>query len=179
MGTLLLVLGVSALVLGGLAWLATAGFRQGDRPLDAIVSAELRDAGQPDEPRPVVVAEVRNPSASPVMVGLSARPVRIPGWLGASALDFVAEMVPSSGGISVPRRTARPALRAGQYETVGVVPERGTVRLTVPVPTAGSRYWLTAVIGQSGGRLRVHHIRVDGQTRLWLPVADLTGWRRD
>ena len=179
MGTVLLVLGVGTLVLAGLAWLAVAGFRHGDRPLDATVSAELRDAGQPDESRPVVVAEVRNPSASPVMVGLLARPARVPGWLGASALDFFTEMIPSAGGISVPRRTARPALRAGQYETVGVVPERGTVRLTVPLPSAGRRYWLTAVIGQSGGRLRVHHLPVDGRTRLWLPVADLTGWRRD
>jgi len=178
MGTLLFVLGVGALVLAGLGWLAVAGFRHGDRPLDVTVSAELRDAGQPDEPRPVVVAEVRNPSASPVMVALSARPPRLPGWLGGSPLNFVTEMVPSGGGISVPRRTARPALRAGQYETVGVVPERGTVRLTVPVPATGRKYWLTAVIGQSGGRLRVHHIPVDGRTRLWLPVADLTGWRR-
>ena len=74
MGTLLLIPAIGALVLAGLAWLILAGFRNGDRPLDATVSAQLRDAGQPDEPRPVVVAEVRNPSATPVMVGLAARP---------------------------------------------------------------------------------------------------------
>jgi hypothetical protein len=165
MGTLLFILGAGALALAGLGWLAVLGFRNGDRPLDVRVSAELRDAGQPDEPRPVVLAEIRNPSRSAVMVGLSARATRRPAWL-------------CDRDSAVTRRTARRGLRADRYETVGVVPAGGTTRCAVPVPAAGRRYYLTAVIGQEGGRLRVQQIPVDGRSRLWLPVASLTGWQR-
>jgi len=165
MGTLLCVLAVGALTLAGLAWLAVLGVRDGDRPLDATVSVELRPAGQPDEARPVILAEVGNPSASPVIVGLSARRTRVPGGL-------------LTGSGSVPWRTSRRELRADRYETVGVVAPGAAVRFPVPVPRAGQRYLLTAVIGQSGGRLRVHRRPVGDRDRLWLPVADLTGWRR-
>ena len=46
--------GVAAgvVVLALLCWCAAAGFRNGDRPADAWVSAVLRDSGQPDESRP-------------------------------------------------------------------------------------------------------------------------------
>lgn len=165
MGIVLCILVVGMLTLAGLAWLAVLGVRNGDRPLDATVSVELRHAGQPDEARPVIIAEVGNPSASPVIVGLSARRSPAPGWLLA-------------GSSSVPWRTSRHELRADRYETVGVVPAGGVVRFPVPVLQAGQRYLLTAVIGQSGGRLRVHRRPVDDRDRLWLPVADLTGWRR-
>jgi hypothetical protein len=164
MDTVLLVLGVAAVMGGGAGWLAIEGFRNGDRELDVRVSAELRDAGQPDEPRPVVVAEFRNPSATPVVAGLSARPSRVPSWAAGRT-------------VTVPRRTARYGLHAGQYETVGVVPAGGTVRFAVPVTAPARRYRLIAVIGQEGGRLRVHAIGVDERMRIRLPAAHLTGWR--
>jgi hypothetical protein len=164
MGILLIVFGALALALAGTAWLAVTAFRNGDRPLDAVVTAQLRQAGQPDESRPVVIAEVRNPSGSALMVGLTARPSRMTrAWLGGSS-------------VGVARRTARRALRAGQYQTVGVVPARGSARFGVPVTAAAKRYLLTAAVGQQDGRLRVHRIGVDERARLWLPVADLTGW---
>ncbi|HUN31883.1 MAG TPA: hypothetical protein VMU95_07665 [Trebonia sp.] len=167
MGTLLLPLslasGLGVLALAGLAWLVRAGFRQGDRPLDAKISAQLQDAGQPDEPRPVIAAAVDNPSGAAVMVGLAARPSRIPALL-------------SPGGISVPTLTSRRALRAGAYETVGVVPAYGTARFTVPVTATGSRYRLVAAIGQSGGRLRLHRILVDSRSRLRHRARDLADW---
>jgi hypothetical protein len=164
MGTLLLMLAVGVAVLAGLAWFAMLGFRDGDQPLDVMVSAELRDSGQPDEPRPVVVAEIRNPSGVPVIVGLSARAIRRPAWLCDRA-SIVA------------RRTARRGLRAGAFETVGVVPALATARCAVPVAAIGRAYLLTAVAGQSGGRLRLHQIPVDGSTRIRLQVTDLVGWR--
>ena len=148
MGILLLALGTLALTVAGMIWLALAGFRDGDRLLDAVVTAELRPQAQPDESRPVVVAEVRNPSESPVLVGLAARRSRAPGWLGG-------------GSVSVPRRTARRALRAGRYPVVGIVPASGSMRFAIPVPEAAERYRLTAVIGQAGARLRVHRLMVD------------------
>jgi hypothetical protein len=163
MGILLFVLGALALTVAGMTRLALAGFRHGDRPLDAVVTAELRPAAQPDESRPVIVAEVRNPSGSAVLAGLAARPRRVAGWLGG-------------GSVGVPRRTARRSLRAGRYPVVGIVPASGSTRFTVPVTQAGQRYRLTAVIGQAGGRLRVHRLIVDDRARLWLPVADLSGW---
>lgn len=163
MGILLLVLGVLAMTLAAMIWLAQAGFRHGDRPLDAVVTAELRQAAQPDESRPVIVAEVRNPAGSAALVGLAARRTRIPGWLGG-------------GSVGVPRRTARRALRADRYPVVGIVPASGSTRFTVPVTATGERYQLTAAIGQAGARLRIHRLMVDDRARLWLPVADLTGW---
>ncbi len=164
MGILLFALRVLAMTLAGMIWLALAGLRHGDRPLDAVVTAELRQAAQADESRPVIIAEVRNPSESAALVGLAARRTRIPGWLGG-------------GTVGVPHRTARRALRADRYPVVGIVPASGSTRFAVPVTAMGERYRLTAAIGQAGGRLRVHRLRVDNRARLWLPVADLTGWR--
>lgn len=163
MGILLFVLGALGLTVAGAGWLALTGLRNGDRLLDAVVTAELQLSAQPDESRPVVVAEIRNPSESAVLVGLSARRSRVPGWLGG-------------GSVGVPRRTARRALRADRYPVVGIVPAAGSTRFAVPVTEAGERYRLTAAIGQAGGRLRVHRLLVDDRARLWLPVADLSGW---
>jgi hypothetical protein len=164
MGTLLLHLGLAfglgGLALAGLGWLTLLGFRHGDRPLDAKVSAQLRDSGQPDEPRPVVVAAINNSSGAAVMVGLAARPSQIPALL-------------SPGSISVPSLTARRALRAGAYETVGVVPPHRTAGFAVPVTATGRRYRLVAAIGQSGGRLRLHRIPVDSRSRLRPTARDL------
>src|SRR5438270_2572958 len=137
MGILLFALGALALTVAGMTWLALAGLRNGDRLLDAVVTAELRHSAQPDESRPVIVAEVRNPSESAVLVGLAARRSRVPGWLGG-------------GSVGVPRRTARRALRADRYAVVGIVPAAGRTRLAVPVTEAGQRYQLTAVVGQAG-----------------------------
>jgi len=128
---------------------AAIGFRNGDWPADATVTARLRDAGQPDEPRPVVVATVRNPSGTPVLAGLSARRARAPRWLGG-------------GGVTVPARTARRRLRPSAYPTVGVVPARGSARFTVPVAAPARRYLLTTAVGQAGGRLRLHRLLVTG-----------------
>jgi hypothetical protein len=163
MGILLFALGALALAVAGMTWLAVAGLRNGDRLLDAVVTAELRHSAQPGEARPVVVAEVRNPSQSAVLVGLAARRSRAPGGLGG-------------GSVGVPRWTARRALRADRYPVVGIVPALGSARLVVPVTEAGERYRLTAAVGQAGGRLRVHRLLVDDRARLWLPVADLSGW---
>jgi hypothetical protein len=164
MGNLLLLLTlVCGLALAGLGWLVRTGFRQGDRPLDAKISVQLQDAGQPDEPRPVIVAAVDNPSGAAVMVGLAARPSKVAVLL-------------SPGGISVPALTSRRGLRAGAYETVGVVPAGGTARFTVPVTATGRRYRLVAAIGQSGGRLRLHRIPVDSRSRLRHRDRDLADW---
>ncbi|HEX4832138.1 MAG TPA: hypothetical protein VH478_13725 [Trebonia sp.] len=162
MAILLLVLGVGAATLAGLTWLAILGVRDGDRPLDVVVRAELHHAGQPDERRPVVVAEVRNPSAAPVLAGLVARRAVLPGWLAGRM------------AVTTPRRTRRRGLRPSRYETVGVVAAGVAVRFTVPVARDGRAYWLTVAAGQSGGRLRLHRLLVDQRTRLRLPVPDLT-----
>jgi hypothetical protein len=163
--TLLLACGLGAMALTGLGWLAYLGFRHGDQRLDAAVSVQLQDAGQPDEPRPVVVAAVDNRSGTAVMVGLVARPSRIPVLL-------------SQGSIGVPALTARRGLRADAYETVGVVPAHATVRFTVPVTATGRKYRLVAAIGQSGGRLRLHRIPVDSRSTLRHQARDLADWGR-
>lgn len=147
---LLVLLAAGGAALAAFGWLMAAGLRNGDRPSDARVTAALGNAAQPDEPRPVVVATVRNPSGTPVLAGLSVRRARLPGWL-AGGLD-----------VTVPRRTARGRFRPGGYPTIGIVPALGTARFTVPVPASARRYLLTAVVGQAGGRLRVYRLRVAG-----------------
>jgi hypothetical protein len=139
---------VSVAVLALLYWYAAAGFRSGDRSGDVRVTALLRDAGQPDEPRPVVVAAVRNPSQTPVLAGLSVRRAHVPEWLAGSL------------NVTVPRRTGRRAYRPGAFPTVGVVPGDTTARFTVPVTAAARRYTLTVAVGQAGGRLRVYRVHV-------------------
>jgi hypothetical protein len=146
-------------VLAGLC-LGAAGFRDGDRPADATVTARLRRAGQPDEPRPVVVATVRNPSGTPVLAGLSVRPARLPRWLGGGH------------NVIVPLWTARRGLRPSGYATVGVIRAYGSARFLVPVSASARRYLLTASIGQAGGRLRLHRMHVTGA--VWPARAELT-----
>ena len=140
-------------VLALLFWVAAKGVRDGDGPADAMVSAVLRDAGQPDERRPVIVATVANPSGRPVVAGLSARPGSLPAWLAGAGHPLT---------VTVPRRTARGKFRPGGYATVGVVPASATVRFLVPVDRAAGRYVLTAAVGQGPGRLRLHRLHIPG-----------------
>jgi len=135
------------------SWCLARGLRNGDRPADATVRAVLRDAGQPDEPRPVILAAIGNPSATPVLAGLEARKARTPYRL--------------SGGlnVTVPHRTGRRKFRPSAYATVGIVPGGTTVSFTVPVRGSARRYLLTAAVGQAGGRLRLYRLHVSGATR--------------
>lgn len=160
-----IIMAVSFAVLVALCYCAVTGVRCGDRDGDAKVTALLRASGQPDEPRPVVIATVRNPSDVPVLAGLSARRARLPDWVRGSA------------SVTVPIRTTRRSLRPTAYATIGVVPPRASVRFPVPIRAQARRYLLTAAIGQSGGRLRLHRLHVAGphstaRTRLTLPFGE-------
>lgn len=142
----------------GALFLCEAGIRAGDRPGDATVSAEIGNAEQPDGRYSVVIATVRNPGGMPVLAGLS---VRRRGLL--TGLD---------GGprVTVPRRTTRARLLAGQQSVVGVAGPGETARWAVPVPAATrGRLQLVAVLGQAG-RLRVIRLRVRGPVR-WMPAG--------
>lgn len=121
------------------AMLALTGFRNGDRPGDATVTAALSDPTQPDEPRPVVVATVRNPSDVPVMAGFRLRPSLFEGSMTAR----------------VPWRTLGRRYLPRRQGTVGIVPPGGSASFRVLARAKGHRYRLVAVIGQSGRRLRV------------------------
>jgi hypothetical protein len=140
-------------VFAALYCLAEAGVRNGDRPGDADVTARLAAGTQPDEARPVIVVTVRNPAGTPVLVALSARRARLPGQLTEPR------------GVSVPRLTGRAKFRPGRYETVGVAPAGGAAELAVPVGERARRYVVTAAVGQQGGRLRVHRLRLGPVSR--------------
>jgi hypothetical protein len=130
-------------VMLALGWgLVVAGLRAGDRAGDATVSAVV-DAGQL-----AVVAVVRNPRDVPLVAGFSARRRLLPGWFGAGMT------------VRVPRQTTRRKFRAGAHETVGVVPAASRAEFRLPVGIPARRYLLTAVIGQTGGRLRVFRVPV-------------------
>ena len=169
-----IALAVGVLVLGAVCWAAVEGFRNGDRPDDAQVLAALRSSGQPGEERPVAVVAVRNPGSTPVLAAVAARRALIPGWLGGAV------------GSAVPRRTARRAYRPDGFPTVAVVAGGQRAELSAPVPAAVRRYLVTVLVGQAGGRLRVHRLRieaaaVDGGWRgHGTPnVLGLAGWARD
>jgi hypothetical protein len=144
------IMAIAFAVLAALCWHAAAGFRDGDRSADATVTALLRGSGQPDEPRPVIIATIRNPSAKPVLAGLSVRRTLVPKW------------VYDGPHVTVPLWTARRALRPTGYDTIGVVPARGSARFPVPAAEQARRYLLTAAIGQADGRLRLHRLHVAG-----------------
>lgn len=154
---------IATVVIAALYYCLAAGLRNGDRPGDAKVTAVLVAGSQPDEARPLIVATVRNPSGSPVLVALRARRAVLPGLLTEPY------------GVSVPRLTSRGKFRPGTYETVGVAPAGGAAELAVPITTGpvtarARRYVLTAAIGQDGARLRVHRLRLG-------PVARVAGGR--
>ncbi len=129
--------------------LAAAGFRNGDRPGDALVSAVLSTTG-PATTGPATTgaaagtAVVRNPSGTPVLVGLTAGPARWPARLA------------SPHAVSVPRWTLRGKFDPARYECVAVVPAGGAAEFAVP-PCAAV---LVVAVGQEGGRLRVHRLRL-------------------
>ena len=168
-----IALAVGVLVLGAVCWAAVEGFRNGDRPDDAQVLAALRSSGQPGEERPVAVVAVRNPGSTPVLAAVAARRALIPGWLGGAV------------GSAVPRRTARRAYRPAGFPTVAVVAGGQRAELSAPVPAAVRRYLVTVLVGQAGGRLRVHRLRIGaaavdaGWRGHGTDVLGLTGWARD
>ena len=135
-------------VFAALFWCLAAGLRNGDRPGDALVTALLATGTQPHETRPLIIVTVRNPSGTPVFAGLRARAALLPTGLA------------TSHDVSVPRWTSRAKFRPGRYATVGVAPAGGAAELAVPVPSRARRYVLTAAVGQDGGRLRVHRLRL-------------------
>jgi hypothetical protein len=172
--SLLLVLAVAALVFSALGWCAAAGFRNGDRPDDALVGAGLRSSGQPGEERPVAIVAVRNPGGAAVLAAVAVRRGVLPGWLAGAV------------SIAVPRRTARRAYRAVGFATVAVVAGGQCAELAAPVAAVARRYLVTVLVGQAGGRLRVHRLRVEAAAANggWrgngtTDVAGLTGWARD
>jgi hypothetical protein len=135
-------------VFAGLYYLGVAGSRAGDRAGDALVTVLFRVAAHPEGATPLAVATLRNPSGTPVLAALGARRDLTPAFL-AEPHD-----------VSVPLRTLRRKFQPGRYECVGVVPAGGAAELAVPVPVPARRYVLTVTVGQEGGRLRVHRLRL-------------------
>ena len=138
----------AAAAFAALYYLAAAGVRNGDRPGDALVTALVMIGTHPEDARPLIVATVRNPAEVPVLAALSARRDLTPARLA----------VPHD--ISVPLRTLRPKFPPGRYGCVGVVTPGGAAEFAVPVPVWARRYVLTVAVGQQGGRLRVHRLRL-------------------
>jgi hypothetical protein len=172
--SLFIALSVGAVVFAAACWCAREGFRNGDRPDDAPVRAALRSSGQPGEERPVAVVAVRNPGGTPVLAAVAVRRALLPGWLAGAV------------AIAVPGRTARRAYRPGGFPTIAVVAGGQRAELSAPVPVAVRRYLVTVLVGQAGGRLRVHRLRIGaaavdaGWRGHGAPgVLGMTGWARD
>jgi hypothetical protein len=124
------------------------GLRDGDRPLDATVQATPTRTGPAGEGHPegaprAVLAWVHNPGPVPVLVGLSVRRSRRPGWLSPPLR------------VRVPWRTGHPRFGPQAQQVVGVVAPGESEGWPVAAPARGRRGRLVAVIGQADGRLRV------------------------
>ncbi len=147
---------IVAIALAGGYWWVMSGFRNGDRPGDARVTVLLRTTVTPGEAArsgqalPCVVACLRNPSDTPLVAALRVRRALLPPPLT------------DPHTVTVPRRTARRKFQAGAHGTVGVVPGGGAAELALPAPARARNYLVTVIIGQAGGRLRVHRLRVTG-----------------
>jgi hypothetical protein len=137
-------------MLAALYYLAAAGFRNGDRPGDALVTTVPLAGPVPSgRTAPATAAVlVRNPTGTPVLVGLTARAAFLPAWL---ALPH---------DVSVPRWTLRGKFTPERYECVGVVLAAGATEFAVPALARARRTVLTVAVGQEGGRLRVHRLRL-------------------
>jgi hypothetical protein len=149
---IVIVVSMLAICVFGLV-MVQSGLRIGDQRGDAAISASLAGAGQPDEPRPVILVTVHNPADVPLLAGFCARRRLTPGWLDPGMT------------VQVPRRTDRRRLRAAAHDVVGVVPGGEDAEFAVPVTgrrSRAGRYLLTAALGQSGGRLRVLRLPVSG-----------------
>jgi len=172
--SLFIALAAGAVAFAAVFWWAREGFRNGDRPDDAPVRAALRSSGQPGETRPVAVVAVHNPGGTPVLAAVAVRRALLPGWLAGAVTS------------AVPRRTARRAYRPGGFPTVAAVAVGQCAELSAPVPVAMRRYLVTVLVGQAGGRLRVHRLRIGaaGVDAGWRghgtpDMLGLTGWARD
>jgi hypothetical protein len=172
--SLLIVLAVAAVVFSVLCWCAGQGFRNGDRPDDAQVRATFRSSGQPGEERPVAVVAVRNPGGTPVLAAVAVRRALLPGLLAGPV------------SIAVPRRTGRRGYRPGRFPTVAVVAAGQCAELSAPVAANARHYLVMVLVGQAGGRLRVHRLRIEAAAvnAGWggsgtSDVLGLTGWARD
>ncbi|HZE17544.1 MAG TPA: hypothetical protein VE197_18605 [Mycobacterium sp.] len=114
------------------------GMRDGDRVGDAIVgAAELAGSG-----RAISVA-VHNPARGPVLIGASVRrrPLHLRGEAGQS--------------VTVPRRTLKDPLLAGQHSVVWAIPAGETQTIVVALsPSIRRQAELVVVIGEPD-RLRV------------------------
>jgi hypothetical protein len=175
--SLLFALVVGAVAFAAVCWCALAGFRNGNRPDDAPVRAALRSSGQPGEQRPVAVVALGNVSGTPVLAAVAVRRALLPGWL-SEAVGAI--------GTAVPRRTSRRAYRPSGFPTVAVVPGGQYAELSAPVPAIARRYLIVVLVGQAGGRLLVHRMRIGAAAvdAGWRgqPIPDvlgLTGWTRD
>jgi len=142
-------------VVAGAGFLLHAGLRAGDRPGDVRVTAAAGVIVQPDGSWPAVLATVCNPGTAPVLVGLSVRRRRLPGWLDEGT------------SVAVPRRTARRRFRADRQALSGVVGAGDTAEWAVPRPRDARRVRLVAVIGQADRRLRVLALPVGRATQPW------------
>jgi hypothetical protein len=137
-------LAIAAAVFGVAAFLE--GRRLGDRPGDPSVKVRLLRARQGDHEGLLAEIEVRNPSASPVVLGIVTRPCTFLRWQ---------LFRPST--VLRPRRSARWWLRQREHAEMGVVEGFGSCCWVVPAPHPRRHGGVRVQVGlaQANGRMRV------------------------
>ena len=122
------------------------GTRAGDRPEDATVQVQEGRVIEHGNPSRAALVTVSNPSNTAIVVGLSER------HLGRKASAFRMPLT-----VTVPWwRTDRAQLLPSSQSKVGIVEPRATQQWVVPVADGNQPLRVVVVVGQTGGRLRVH-----------------------
>jgi hypothetical protein len=130
--------GALIVVAQGALWLADRGTHDGDHPADAY-SSITADAGG------ALLVMVTNPSATSVVAGCRLRPRLTP--------DLLQGVVPALV-VRAASRAERRRVDRGASEVLGVVEARST--RTWRLPTCAGPIRCLVILGQPGGRLRVH-----------------------
>jgi hypothetical protein len=131
-----------AAVAKGTRWLVERGIADGDRPLDAVSTV----APGPDQ---TLLVRVVNPSGTAVAIGCRTRTRTAAG--GAQGLLPTLVIRPAT-------RSERRRLDRGASDFLGAVEAGSTRTWQIRAPIGPSR--CLVVLGQPGGRLRVHDHQV-------------------
>ena len=136
MNIIILIAALITLIFAGAALLAVVGFRNGDRPDDARVTA-VTVTDHPDDGTAEVAVTIANSGGSPVLIGLSPRRPGLPGC-GMRA--------------TTPFWTIRRRYCADKQVTMGALPPRRLAgyRFLSPSAVAASRSSLASPTGACG-----------------------------
>lgn len=126
------------------------------RSSDTMITSVVTVTDSRDEHLEEALIDLVNPSASPVLVGLSVRKTVWPSWFRPQQTAWVIS------------RPGLPRYGVVAQSTIGVIPANGSSRLAVRIPSGRRRCRVVAIAGEADGRLRAMSVRIP--TRSFVPL---------